>query len=117
MMRISGSIRERVAALSAVITLIALVLGLGCLGCRIIEPYWGDNTDDGLPGQIGRYTIAGGTALDVRSGEFRLVIPSGAARDGTTFSIFQAIEPSLVLYPQQDQDKVSKILPPDGFVK
>ncbi len=64
---------KHVAALSAALLLSAFLLMLGSLGCRIIEPFWSANRDgDGIAGLIGRYTVAGGAPLDIRSGDLRV---------------------------------------------
>ncbi|HQG29766.1 MAG TPA: hypothetical protein PLY73_14530, partial [Candidatus Ozemobacteraceae bacterium] len=107
--------RSRPARFCIAFALLALVFVSGTIGCRIIQPYWSENRNGGIPGQIGRYTIAGGGALDIRSDNFRLVIPAGAAADGTTLNVSMVYEPPILFGTTQTTG--SRVLPPDGFVK
>ncbi|MBP7632993.1 Ig-like domain-containing protein [Candidatus Ozemobacteraceae bacterium] len=107
--------RSRPAMICTVFALVALILASGTIGCRIIQPYWSENRNDGFPGQIGQYTIAGGGALDIRSDNFRLVIPAGAAADGTSLNVSMVYEPPIPIGTTQTTG--SRVLPPNGFVK
>lgn len=115
MTNLTSGIRAHPALICIVFAVLVFVLGSGLLGCRIIQPYWSENRDGGIPGQIGQYTIAGGGALDIRSDNFRLVIPSGAAADGTTLNVSMVYEPPVLFGTTQTTG--SRVLPPSGFVK
>ncbi|HOY67939.1 MAG TPA: Ig-like domain-containing protein [Candidatus Ozemobacteraceae bacterium] len=107
---------KHVAALSAALLLSAFLLMLGSLGCRIIEPFWSANRDgDGIAGLIGRYTVAGGAPLDIRSGDLRVTLPAGAAPDGTSLTLVQVPEPMFV--GSANPTGPRKVEPPAGFVK
>lgn len=110
-----SGVRKRLATIGIIFAALALVSFFGLLGCRIIQPYWSDNTREGVPGQTGRYTIAGEGALDIRSDTFRLVIPPGAAVEGTTLTLSTILEPTFIINPSQTTQ--TRVLPPTGFVK
>ncbi len=107
--------RSRPGMICIVFALLSIILASGTIGCRIIQPYWTENRNGGIPGQIGQYTIAGGGALDIRSDTFRLVIPSGAAADGTILNVSMVYEPTILFGTAQTQG--GRVLPPEGFVK
>ncbi|HEY9072115.1 MAG TPA: Ig-like domain-containing protein [Candidatus Ozemobacteraceae bacterium] len=111
-----NTVDKRIAAISAVLLVAAFFLTLGSLGCRIIEPFWSANHDgSGTDGLIGRYTVAGGAPLDIRSGDLRVTLPAGAAPDGTSLTLVQVPEP--LFLSTSNPGGLQRVQPPTGFVK